>query len=74
MQNPPVLAPHLRFYLNAFWDLANLDGIPFSELDAYGRRYGVDDIDHFHRFKTLVRRLNSKWAEMTRAKIAKDAD
>lgn len=74
MRNPPVLPAHLQFYMNAFWDLACFDGIRFSELDAYAARYGVDGLDHFHRFKTLVTRLNSKWVEMTRAAMTKDAD
>lgn len=47
--------------MNAFWDLMNANGIPFADLDRYATRYGIEGVDEFERFKTLVRRLNSVW-------------
>lgn len=64
--NRPSLPEHLLFYWTAFWDLCSADGIAFRDLDAYASRYGIDEVEFFDRFKTLVRRLNAKWVEMIR--------
>lgn len=62
--NRPELPEHLAFYMDAFWDLACVDGIPFSEIDCYARRYNVEGTDEFNRLKTLVRQMNAKWVEI----------
>lgn len=60
--NRPHLPSHLRFYLEAFYDLQAdrvAQGlIPFAVLDRYAARHGIDHIDDFLRFKTLVRALD----------------
>jgi hypothetical protein len=63
-QPEPGIPPHLLFYWDAFWDLASTDGIGFAELDRYAARYGVEGVDEFDRFKTIVRRVNTVWAEI----------
>lgn len=62
----PTLQDHLGFYWGVFWDLANHEGIPFADLDRYAARYGIEDVDEFDRFATVVRRLNSEWLKLVR--------
>ena len=57
--------PHLLFHWSAFVDLSTdrqmgfgVGPIPWSALDMYARRYGLDDPDEFDRFKRLVRALD----------------
>jgi hypothetical protein len=63
-QPEPGIPPHLLFYWDAFWDLARTDGIGFAELDRYAARYGIEGVDEFDRFKTIIRRVNTVWAEI----------
>jgi hypothetical protein len=67
--NRPKVPEHLGFYLDAFWDLNSGEGIPFSELDCYARRYGFDGTDDFDRFKALVKRLDGEYAKYRSEKI-----
>lgn len=63
----PKLAEHLGFAWQAF---NRLNGdraisefgqrpIPFSSIDAYARRFGIDDRDDFDRFCDLIRALDA---------------
>lgn len=39
--------------------------IPFSSLDRYADRYGIDDGEEFDRFRASIRRMDAaylKWA------------
>jgi hypothetical protein len=61
----PKLSEGLEFYLNAFSDLAAdrseaLSSIPFSSIDRYATRYGLES-DDFERFKMLVRMLDGAY-------------
>jgi hypothetical protein len=62
--NRPKVPEHLGFYLDAFWDLNSGEGIPFSELDCYARRYGFDGTDEFDRFKALIKRSGRRVREV----------
>lgn len=68
--NPPELWPHLRFYWDAFTTLGTdrsvgmAEGpIPFSAVDRYARRYGIDDIDDFDVFLRIMRGLDAEYLQ-----------
>jgi hypothetical protein len=43
--------------------LFDADGIAFSEFDRYAARYGIEDVDEFDRFKSIIKRLYATWRE-----------
>lgn len=66
--NPPKLPAYLVWYANAFWRLNNdrpigmgLGPIPFVAIDAFARRYRIEDPDEFDRFLTLIRAQDSEY-------------
>ncbi len=55
-------APHLTFHWAAFNDLSTdrpsgfgVGAIPFTSINTFAERYGIDDLDEFDRFKRLIR-------------------
>jgi len=57
----PDLDPHLEFEFRAFNDLSRdrqsgfgLGFIPWSSIDRYAARHGIDDADAFDRFAFLI--------------------
>lgn len=70
----PELSDDLLFAYRAFYELTTdravgfaVGPIPFAAIDAYARRYGVDDRDEFDRLRDLVRAADEAYlAEMTR--------
>lgn len=63
---PPELLDEVRFAYAAFNQIGtdraigfSLGPVPWSAIDAYGRRYGLDDIDEFDRFVGLIRAIES---------------
>ena len=65
----PEIEPHLKFVWAAFWELCHdrpvtmggAGGIPFSSIDRYAARAGIDDPDHFARFLQLIRRMDAAY-------------
>lgn len=64
MQDRPKIWPHLTLYSDAFAQLTTdrplgaLGGagaIPWSALDRYAARHGIDDLDEFERFQRMIR-------------------
>ncbi|WP_443136604.1 phage tail assembly chaperone [Methylobacterium sp. Leaf399] len=60
----PDLWPHLQFASDAFSDLSSdrligaIGGcgpIPWSAIDRYAERYGIDNLDEFERFRRFIR-------------------
>nr|WP_046869357.1 hypothetical protein [Microvirga massiliensis] len=41
-----------------------LGPIPFTAIDAYARRYRIDDVDEFDRFITLVKVQDSEYLRL----------
>ena len=66
----PEIWPHLTFYLEAFFALSpdrhEGGAIPFSAVDRYAARYGLDDVDEFERFRTLIRALDDAFLKTIR--------
>jgi hypothetical protein len=69
----PELLEECRFVYAAFHELVNdrqvgfgLGPIPWSAIDAYARRYGLNDIDEFERFVALVRSAEQAHAQHQR--------
>lgn len=62
MRNKPTLEPHLVPIRRAFRatstdrqiGFGGAGPIPFSSLDRYAARYGIEDIDEFDRFIALI--------------------
>lgn len=66
----PEIEPYLRFVWDAFWELnsdrpigamGGVGTIPFSSVDRYARRFGINDPDQFSRFLSLIRKIDSKY-------------
>lgn len=71
----PDLPPWLQFYADSFWLLNNdrqigmgIGPIPFTAIDAYARRYRIEDIDHFDRFLSLIKIQDSEYLRLTSPK------
>ena len=67
--------PGLYFYADAFWRLNNdrqlgagLGPISFLSIDAYGRRYGIDDLDEFDRFLSIIRAMDAEYLQLRNPK------
>lgn len=66
----PEVADHLVFVWSAFWELGSdraigfaAGPIPFTAIDAYAVRYGIEDIDQFDRFRALIRAMEGERAD-----------
>jgi hypothetical protein len=65
----PEVEAHLQFVWAAFWELGSdrpvtmggVGAIPFSAIDRYAQRAGVDDPDQFARFLQLIRCLDAPY-------------
>ena len=44
--------------------------VPFMAIDAYARRYGIDDKDEFDRFRFLVAAMDGQLLKWMAAQIA----
>ena len=62
---------------NAFFDLTGdrpagmgfVGRIPFTSVDAYARRYGINHIDDFERFQRLLRIMDDAFVAHTMEKL-----
>lgn len=75
----PGLWPHLQIYQDAFDDLLSerRDGgpIPWTAIDAYARRYGITEPEHFERLVVCVQALDREHLAYLRSKLeTKQAD
>lgn len=59
------MPPHLQFHYVAFWELSTdrqigfgIGPLPWSAIDRYAGRFGIDDPDEFDRFKRLMRAMD----------------
>lgn len=73
LANKPDLHEGLDWYLDAFWDLSSdrplgaMGGagrIPFTAIDRWARRFGVDDPDAFDRLMTFVGALDATFLKL----------
>ncbi len=65
--------PELQTYLITIWDAyTSLDRdrqitmsgpgpIPFSSIDRYARRYGIDEIGEFDRFRRMIMAMDAEY-------------
>lgn len=67
---PPVLLPGAEQIVTAFWELNTsrqigmaMGPIPFDSIDAYAKRYGIDDLDEFHAFARSIRLMDGAFIE-----------
>jgi hypothetical protein len=65
---PPDLMEECEFVYRAFNDLSadravalGVGPIPWSSINAYAQRYGIDDSDEFDRFYLLIRALDAAY-------------
>lgn len=71
MQSKPVLAEEVMPAWRAFWALSSdrqigfggAGPIQFTSLDRYAARYGIDGVDEFDRFTTLIRAMDGVFLE-----------
>lgn len=77
----PKIPPHLIPVWDAYASLERdrpltMGGpgpIPFSSIDAYARRYGIDDLVEFDRFRRLIMAMDSQYLSHVADELAKDA-
>lgn len=63
----PSLLPGLQLYFDAFADLdkdrptllGGIGAIPFTSIDAYARRVGIDAPDEFRLFMQLIQHMDA---------------
>lgn len=48
--------------------MAGVSYLPFSSIDRYAARYGLDDIDEFDRFRSLIRAVDAEFVTWARRK------
>lgn len=72
---PPQIDDGLDFIHTAFWRLSpdravgmGLGAIPFTAINAYAERYGVDDVDDFERFCELISRIDAAFLKIKNEK------
>ncbi len=61
------MSPGLQLYFDAFADLdkdrpiglGGIGAIPFTSVDAYARRLGIDAPDDFRMFMQLIQRMDA---------------
>lgn len=70
MQSRVEIREDLLFVWRAFHDLSgdrqtgmSVGRIPFSSVDRYAARFGVDDRDDFERFMGLIRAMDLAFVE-----------
>ncbi|WP_371346465.1 hypothetical protein [Ancylobacter sp. IITR112] len=76
MRSKPALTENLLPVWNAFWALSTdrqigfggVGPIQFSSVDRYAIRYGIDGIDEFDRFTSLIRAMDSAFLEQINRK------
>lgn len=71
----PDLFPGADEYLNAFWELSTdrpigmaAGAIPFTSIDRYAARFGVDDPDEFQSLLRAIRACDGAWLDYQRSK------
>lgn len=45
-----------------------LGAIPFTAINAYAERYGIDGVDDFERFCELIRRMDMEFLKIENKK------
>lgn len=76
MRDKPVIEAHLLPAWRAFQSLSSdrqigfgcVGPIQFSSLDRYATRYGIDSVDEFDRFTTLIRAMDGVFLEQMNRK------
>lgn len=75
---PPDLIDGVGDFLTAFWELSTdrpsgfgPGPIPFTSIDAYARRHGIDDPDEFALFSDLIREMDRAYLDKQREKTEK---
>lgn len=70
MQNKVEVRPDLAFTWRAFHDLSGdrqvgmaVGRIPFTAIDRYAARFGIDARDDFERFMFLIRAMDVAFVE-----------
>jgi hypothetical protein len=72
----PEIKPHLLFVWEAFSELGSdrpatefgYGSIPFSAVDRYARRFGIEESNNFSRFLKLVRCLDAAYLKAIKGK------
>lgn len=64
----PDVLDEAEGYLSAFWELCTdrpagmtLGPIPFTSIDRYASRFGIDDPDEFDQFRKAIRACDEAW-------------
>ena len=76
LRDRPVLQDHLRFEWDAFWTLlsdrpaGHSTRIPFTAIDRYADRYGLETLDAFERFRSLMTQMNTAFNEASASRNA----
>jgi hypothetical protein len=73
----PRLHPALQIYWDAFWELSAdrqigmaIGRIPFTAIDRYAVRYGIEEVDEFDTFRNVIRSMDAEFRDQTTPKSA----
>lgn len=72
----PEIEDHLGFVWSAFWALSGdrqivaggVGVIPFTAINDYAARYGINDLDEFERFRALIKSIDTAFVIKANAK------
>lgn len=70
----PEVQPESAFVWDAFWSLSSdrptgmsTGPIPFSAVDRFAQRYGIDDLDEFDGFRSIIRAIDAEYLRLKAA-------
>lgn len=70
LDRPPV-EPESAFVWEAFWELSSdrdsgfgEGDIPFRAIDRFAQRYGIDDLDEFDEFRSMIRGVDREYLKI----------
>jgi hypothetical protein len=48
--------------------------IPFTSIDRFARRYGMDDLDAFDEFRSFIHAIDREYLEIRAAQADRESD
>ena len=80
LRRRPQIRPHLLFYWEAYTAVSNDRGggmagptpIPFSSIDRFAKRYGIDGIDEFDRLLRIIQMMDAAYLKFAAEQLEKE--
>lgn len=72
---PPDVLPECEFVFSAFWELSTdrpvgmgIGAIPWSSINSFAVRHGIEQIDDFEQFSFLIRAIDAEYLKVANKK------